>query len=409
MNAKWSVWEVVTDHLETLVDERTRKVRIGDYTAFFGFPTVCGAVAFFLDAEVSKAQNVLAGVAVFTALLFGLFVHVFTLGMRIADDTRLTESSRLTRMVDQLQANVGYATLIGLIATGVLTAIIVVFSEDAVHRALSAPVIALLLHLFMTLLMVLKRMRATYYAFRRLRPHASGREWGAGGPALRAPARDRDHGFGHVLVCEIVQEVSRPHGTDRLPCPTDDLPVVHGLEEDAWAFTVLTRGRNPQKAVAGKKPFSAVLTRYPLTATGGSGHELDQKPMEPPYFFAGREDELRELTASPLAVLNRRLACLALALAHEDPDVREGWYGGYSPATRRMIAIELPAQTPDPEPVTAVSDRSARVPPPGRGMDGQGDRDGTRLPGQDSAANAAGHCLTAARPTRPFSLLYAPP
>lgn len=130
---------------------------------------MCGAAAVFLGSEVSNIQNILAGVAVFTALLFGLFVHVFTLGMRIAEDARLTESSRLTRMVDQLQANVGYATFIGLVCTGVLTALLAVYSEGSVHRVFTALVIALLVHMFMTLLMILKRMRSTYYAFRHLK------------------------------------------------------------------------------------------------------------------------------------------------------------------------------------------------------------------------------------------------
>lgn len=104
--------------------------------------------------------------------------------------------------------------------------------------------------------------------------------------------------------------------------------------------------------------------------------------MHHPYFFAGREQELRDLIdntakcnvdlaacagADPDAYhpeegipsersLDRctgclaRLACLALALRAEDPGERVGWYGGLGPADRDGVAAALRLEAPEPPP-----------------------------------------------------------
>lgn len=104
--------------------------------------------------------------------------------------------------------------------------------------------------------------------------------------------------------------------------------------------------------------------------------------MHDPYFFTGRERELRELINHPadnslelaacagtdpdvyhpdegqpdeLSLFRctgcpARLACLALALRAEDAEAREGWYGGLGPADRDAIAPFLRLAPPQPTP-----------------------------------------------------------
>ncbi|WP_322750421.1 MULTISPECIES: helix-turn-helix domain-containing protein [unclassified Frankia] len=104
--------------------------------------------------------------------------------------------------------------------------------------------------------------------------------------------------------------------------------------------------------------------------------------MPNPYFFEGRERELRDLVdhrindnldqaacagADPdvyhpdeerpdeLSLLRcagcaARIACLALALRAEDPEARHGWYGGLGPADRDDIAPTLQLDAPQPLP-----------------------------------------------------------
>ena len=114
-----------------------------------------------------------------------------------------------------------------------------------------------------------------------------------------------------------------------------------------------------------------------------------------PYFFAGRERELRDLVhhadRRPIdrelrdaacrgmdpdlfhpddgqpdeLVIARctgcpaRLACLALALRAEEPDARAGWYGGVGPEDRGQIAAGLHLDTPEPH----VPEGAARTTP----------------------------------------------
>ena len=106
--------------------------------------------------------------------------------------------------------------------------------------------------------------------------------------------------------------------------------------------------------------------------------------MNSPYFFAGREAELRALihpsgrtsldrqlssaacrgldpeTFHPAvdrpepadvdrcASCTARLACLAIALRAEDPEMRTGWYGGLGPEDRDNVARALGLDNPNP-------------------------------------------------------------
>jgi hypothetical protein len=173
MQAKWDVTGIIGDHVRTLVDNRDGKVRVLDLVAFYLFPLGCGVLSWTLGATISNTQHLLAGLAVFTGLLFGLLIHVFTLGMRVSEDRGIRDEGKTARMVDQLQANAGYATLVGLLTTAGLIALLVVYDEDEVPGPVSAVVVVMLVHLFMTLLMVLKRIRSMYRQFRRLGPPQS--------------------------------------------------------------------------------------------------------------------------------------------------------------------------------------------------------------------------------------------
>lgn len=118
--------------------------------------------------------------------------------------------------------------------------------------------------------------------------------------------------------------------------------------------------------------------------------------MGSPYFFTGRESELRALIYRPdsLALDRRlrwaacrgmdpdafhpdegrpddavvarclgckaRLACLALALRAEEPDTRCGWYGGLGPDDRGAVARALRLEAPE-QPVPDRAAQAARL------------------------------------------------
>lgn len=161
MTSKWSVLGIFSDHFQTLSDARTGKPRIADYISFYLVPLAGAIVGYFVDFRVKGAEGVLAGVAVYTALLFGLIVHVFQLRMRMIDQQ--SSHSRLAELIDELETNMSYTILVGIVSTGVLIYAIAASDKDSpVNALLSAIIVFLLLHLVLSLLMILKRTRSVY-------------------------------------------------------------------------------------------------------------------------------------------------------------------------------------------------------------------------------------------------------
>ena len=101
-----------------------------------------------------------------SGLLFALLVHVFTLRLRIVDTPRYTPSSQIAVLVDELRANVSYACAVCLVFTVVLVTTAVnagdKVNKSGVHPGISAVVTVLGAHLFLILLMVIKRLRTAY-------------------------------------------------------------------------------------------------------------------------------------------------------------------------------------------------------------------------------------------------------
>jgi len=166
--AKWSVSFLIKDQLDTFVSERTHKPWIPDYIAFFAAPIALGSIAFLFHFRFENVDGILAGVTIFTGLLFALVIHVFTLGLRITDDPRIGSGTRTSRLIDQLQTNVSYAVLVGIVTTVALAvASSTTDSGHRVGRVMTAILVILLAHLVLTILMILKRMRSAYREFRR--------------------------------------------------------------------------------------------------------------------------------------------------------------------------------------------------------------------------------------------------
>jgi AraC-like DNA-binding protein len=140
----------------------------------------------------------------------------------------------------------------------------------------------------------------------------------------------------------------------------------------------------PHRARPGRHQAGApgpLLAHPENPACKGGPDELEMTMHKPP-FFAGREQQLRDLIDHPrehdldraacagadtdayhpddgqpdeLSLFRcqacaARLACLALALRAEDPEARAGWYGGLGPADRDDVAASLQLGAPRPVP-----------------------------------------------------------
>lgn len=122
---------------------------------------------YYLKIRFQDLGGIMNGVSIFTALLFGLLIHVFQLGLRLTDDPRVTNGSRVMRLIDQTQANIAYSVLVGLVTASAVGVVSATTEKDhAPGRLPSAILAALLVHLVMIILMALKRTNAAYRAFR---------------------------------------------------------------------------------------------------------------------------------------------------------------------------------------------------------------------------------------------------
>lgn len=79
--------------------------------------------------------------------------------------------------------------------------------------------------------------------------------------------------------------------------------------------------------------------------------------MDPDIFHPDDGQQPDELVIARCAGCPARLACLALALRAEEPDARVGWYGGLGPQDRDQIAAALDLETTEPR----VPERAVRV------------------------------------------------
>ncbi|HVE95055.1 MAG TPA: hypothetical protein VNB24_09055 [Acidimicrobiales bacterium] len=169
MSSKWSVVDVVRDHYETFVDAESGQWLLRDYVGMVAVPIGLGGLVAWRDPSLAGAGAMLSGVGIFTAGLFGLLLQVFSLATRVVDDPRLAGQTRLSRLVDELETNVSYAVVVGLMTTAALMV------ANSWHQLPSAQarwgngfLVALIVHLVLTVFMAIKRTRAVYRKMRGL-------------------------------------------------------------------------------------------------------------------------------------------------------------------------------------------------------------------------------------------------
>lgn len=173
MDSKFSVIPSIRDHYTTLVaiDEPDQPFW-PDYIVLLGVPTAAG-VAVGLTLHLRDMASYIAGVAIFTALLFALVIHVFQLRMQLLSHPSVPRDGQLARFIDQLFANVNYAVVVGVIASGVsMAAAITADGDGRINGIWSGLVVCLGIHLLLVVFMCIKRVRAAYREIRLLPRHS---------------------------------------------------------------------------------------------------------------------------------------------------------------------------------------------------------------------------------------------
>lgn len=111
-----------------------------------------------------SAGQLLSGATIFTALLFGLLILIFNTAVTLRKDgDALTSAHDLRRLIQDLRANVTYAAAVAVVLALVLVAAAAVSPPGgALHWGWTPPVAWLALHLALTLLTVLRRLRTAF-------------------------------------------------------------------------------------------------------------------------------------------------------------------------------------------------------------------------------------------------------
>lgn len=162
----WIPTNLWAEHWDTLRSQKEGNPPMtADRRAFVLIPAGIGIVTLIWPPD--DVSVILDGTAITTALLFGLLVHVFTLGLSASSDSRVRDSW-VMELIDQLRINTAYAIMIGIMAVVFLSA---AGAYDKAPRWVESPLasigIALVVHLLMTLGMVLKRTNSAYTEMRK--------------------------------------------------------------------------------------------------------------------------------------------------------------------------------------------------------------------------------------------------
>ncbi|MEV6868538.1 hypothetical protein AB0M44_47150 [Streptosporangium subroseum] len=157
---------LVRDHLDTLyeIDKKDQqKKSYSDYIIFFAFPFIAFLVTLIMGWKFKGIDELMGGVAILTGLLFGLLIHIFSLALRVFDNERFSKTSRVTILIDELRSNVSYSCGVGLALTSVLVCCAAFDAgTSGTPPWVSGVIAALFMHLILTLLMVVKRVRTAY-------------------------------------------------------------------------------------------------------------------------------------------------------------------------------------------------------------------------------------------------------
>ncbi|MCZ4077824.1 hypothetical protein O1W68_07725 [Rhodococcus sp. H36-A4] len=163
MSSKISVRDAIVEHFDTLIDDATGKRHFWDYFLLYLMPIAGGILVAWIPVNLKSVGDIIAGVSILTALLFGLIIYVFQLRLQVAADPRIVRGGVLMTLLDQLFANLIYAVIIGLGATVLaVSASASADSDGSINPWWSALVVTAGSHLVLTILMCLKRTRDAY-------------------------------------------------------------------------------------------------------------------------------------------------------------------------------------------------------------------------------------------------------
>lgn len=161
---------LIGDHFRTLyrIDENDeQQPRRADRIVMLGIPLLAGVAGTYFKLLVYDISPILNGVAILAGGLFTLLVAIF--GVSASSWSGLSNRVTVRLLVFETRANAAYATAWALAVVATLMIIqalrpppAVGANPEALPEVITGLLIAMLLHLALTLLMVLNRIRLAF-------------------------------------------------------------------------------------------------------------------------------------------------------------------------------------------------------------------------------------------------------
>jgi hypothetical protein len=167
MTARLGLRSVFDDHSATWtlrVGAAGARDRQRAFAWYYGLPSLAALPFFWIDLQVQGVGQLLAGVAVFTALLFGLLILIFNTGLALRKDgNSLASAHDVKRVIADLRANVTYAALVAItLAMVLVVAAALTPSTKGLAWGWTPALVWLFLHLGLNLLTILARFRTAF-------------------------------------------------------------------------------------------------------------------------------------------------------------------------------------------------------------------------------------------------------
>lgn len=168
MSSKFSLLPILTGQLATLVDAKTGRPRFEDYVVLVGLPLGAALAVWQQEWRLASVSELIAGVSILTAFLFGLAIYVFQLRVQLGSELNRAATSATVRLVDELFSNTCWAIVVGITLTA--SAIVCAMSQTPLEGGGAAPLgtagtavlVFLSVHLLGMLAMCLKRLNSAF-------------------------------------------------------------------------------------------------------------------------------------------------------------------------------------------------------------------------------------------------------
>ncbi len=162
---RFSVAPIAGLHLQGLRAGRPQ-MSWPDRVVFAGLPLFAGAFSFALSLRLEGLSTLLAACSLLVGAMLTLFVFLTDLRLKLSETSALSYRRRLQRLVGSAVVSTMYVAVLALASTGALalasSADVPALKGLGLRRPGSALIIALLTHLAVNLLTVIRRVLAVY-------------------------------------------------------------------------------------------------------------------------------------------------------------------------------------------------------------------------------------------------------